>query len=194
MSDNKPWLVPGVPWKTESAFYGWVRGQLRKGWSRHPVKNLYLQNNRYKQDNGKGRMVWHLDCEHCNKATKQTQIQVDHILPAGSLKTTEDIGKFVERLFFVTFDTIRVVCIPCHQIITYAERTGLSFEDAKIEKQCVEIMKKSVHDLKVWLSDRHEPYLTPKSKNRDAVRRLLDEEVWDVTLNDGLDEWEWDDE
>ena len=173
METGKPWTIEKTPWATEAAFYGWVRGQLRKGWTRHPVKNLYLQNNRYKKENVKGRMVWHLDCEQCNTPTTQTKIQIDHIHPAGSLKTTEDIGKFVERLYFVTFNTIRVVCIPCHEVITHAERTGLSFEEAKVDKQCIHIMKKSVHNLKRWLSDRQEEYLTPKPKNKEVVRRLL---------------------
>lgn len=173
MSKHKPWLVRGAPWKTEAAFYSWIRSQLRKGWSRHPVKNLYLQNNRFKSLNERGRITWHLECEHCRKNTPQTKIQVDHLNPAGSLKTTEDLGKFVERLYFVTFDTIRVLCIPCHQTITYAEKKGLSFEDAKIEKQVVDIMKKSKHDLEMWLQDRHEKYVTPKGDNKDTVRRLL---------------------
>lgn len=170
---KEPWNVEGVPWVTEAAFYAWVRGQLRKGWSRHPVKNLYLQNNRYKKENDKGRLVWHLNCEQCSIPTTQTKIQVDHIHPAGSLKTTEDLGKFVERLYFVTFDTIRVVCIPCHGIITYSERKGLSFDEARIEKQCIHIMKKSKFDLEEWLEWRGEKYITPKAKNKEVVRRLL---------------------
>lgn len=170
---HNPWDVPGVPWKTEAAFYGWVRGQLRKGWSRHPVKNLLIQNNRFKKDNGKGRKTWHLECDICKQDTPQTKIQIDHIHPAGSLKTTEDIGKFVERLYFVTFDTIRPLCIPCHEIITFAERKGITFEEAIIEKQVVDIMKKSVHDLKIWLQHRHEEYLTPKPLNKDVIRRVL---------------------
>jgi hypothetical protein len=168
--------VKGVPWKTESAFYGWVRGQLRKGWTRHPVKNLLLQNNRFKKDNGKGRMTWHLECSQCKQDTPQTKIQIDHIHPAGSLKTTEDIGKFVERLYFVTFDTIRPVCIPCHEVITFAERKGLSFEEAKIEKACVKIMALGVHDLTLMLKKHGYLYMTPKEKNRDNVRRIVSEE------------------
>ena len=170
---SNPWDVPGVPWKTESAFYGWVRGQLRKGWSRHPVKNLLIQNNRFKKDNGKGRKTWHLECSICKEDTPQTKIQIDHIHPAGSLKTTEDIGKFVERLYFVTFDTIRPVCIPCHEVLTFAERKGITFDEAVVEKQVVDIMKKNTPNLKKWLLDRGEEYLTPKPLNKDVVRRVI---------------------
>jgi hypothetical protein len=170
---SEPWNVPGVPWKTESAFYGWVRGQLRKGWTRHPVKNLLIQNNRFKKDNGKGRKTWHLECSICKEDTPQTKIQIDHIHPAGSLKTTEDIGKFVERLYFVTFDTIRPVCIPCHEVVTFAERRGISFDEAKIEKACVKIMALSVHKLTLMLKKHGYVYTKPKKSNIGNVRRIV---------------------
>jgi hypothetical protein len=170
-----PWDVKGVPWKSEAAFYGWVRGQLRKGWSRHPVKNLLIQNNRFKKDNGKGRMTWHLNCEQCKKATPQTKIHVDHLLPStvGGLKTEADFGRFIYRLYFVSFEDLQLLCIPCHDIKTYSERKGCSFEEAVIEKQVICIMKKGVLDLKKWLSDHNEEYLTPKPLNADTIRRIL---------------------
>lgn len=172
---NKPWLVKGVPWKTQSAFESWVRGQIRRGWSRHPVKNLYIQNHRFKKDNGKGRLTWHVECEQCKQDFPQSKTQVDHLLPStvGGLKTSEDWGRLVTRMYYVTFDDIQILCKPCHDVKTYSERKNITFNEAVIEKQVVEIMKKSLHDLKIWLSDRHEAYLTPKPLNKDVVRRLL---------------------
>lgn len=173
MMMNKPWEVKGAPWSTESAFYSWVRGQLRRGWSKHPIKNLLIQNNRFKKDNGKGRHTWHLECSICKEDTPQTKIQVDHIIPAGSLNTTEDIGKFVERLYFVTFDTIRIVCIPCHEIITHQERYNLpTFFEAMIDKKVVQIMK-TTDSAKKFLSAYGVDYVTPKEANRDTVRSLV---------------------
>lgn len=174
---SKPWSVPGVPWKTQAAFESWVRGQIRKGWSRHPVKNLYIQNNRFKKQNAKGRITWHLECEQCKKDTPQTKVNVDHLHPATvmGLKTEEDYGRFIFRLYYVTFDDIQILCKPCHDVKTYSERKGISFEEAAIEKQVVDIMKKNVRDLKVWLQSKGEEYLTPKPNNRSTVRRLLDD-------------------
>ena len=173
MIKQEPWKGKGSIWKTEAGFYSWVRSQLRRGWSRHPVKNKFIQCNRFKMENAKGRMVWHLECSQCKQDTPQTKTQIDHIHPAGSLKTTEDIGRFVERLYFVTFDTIRAVCIPCHEVITFAERKGISFEEAKIEKACVKIMALSKHELTLMLTKHDYIYMTPKESNRDNVRRIV---------------------
>ena len=58
-------------------------------------------------------------------------------------------------------------------MITFAEKKGLSFEDAKVEKQVIEIMKKGKNDLVSWLKDKGEEYVTPKGDNKDIVRRIL---------------------
>jgi len=30
----------GTPWRTKSEFYVWLRGLLRRGWSKHPLRIL----------------------------------------------------------------------------------------------------------------------------------------------------------
>ena len=155
-----------------------MRGHIRRGWARHPVKNLYIQNHRFKKDNGKGRLTWHVECEQCRQDFPQGKTQVDHLLPStiGGLKTSEDWGRLVTRMYYVTFDDIQILCKPCHDIKTYSERRGLSFEDAKIEKECVKIMALSKHDLENVLTFHGYSYMTPKESNRDNVRRIVNEE------------------
>lgn len=121
---NKPWEVPGSPWKTESAFWSWVRGQLRRGWNIHPIKHLYLQSKRHKKKNERGREIWHITCENCDNCFKKADIQVDHIEPSGSLKCDEDIERFVKRLYFITFDDLQLLCDECHKDKSYRERYG----------------------------------------------------------------------
>lgn len=174
MKDNNPWEMQESPWKTEAAFYAWVRGQLRRGWSRHPVKHLYLKQNRYKKENARGKMTWHLTCEQCELAAPQTQIEIDHIVPAGSFTCKEDIQGFVERLYFVTFDTIRAVCKECHGILTHQERHGIkSFFEANVDKQVVSIMKRPAATVKNLVEEYGYTYLTPKEKNRKNVRIIV---------------------
>lgn len=54
---------------------------------------------------------------------KQKQVQVDHIIPAGSLKNAEDAAGFINRLF-VGPDKLRILCIGCHKHITKEQRNG----------------------------------------------------------------------
>lgn len=171
-ASNKPWELPETPWKTESAFWSWVRGQLRKGWSRHPVKHLYLKQKRYKAQGKRGKMIWHLDCEICDESTPQSNIEIDHIIPSGSLKSEEDLGRFAARLYVVTFDTIRALCRDCHQISTHADKKGLSFFEAKVDKEVIKVMKSATR-VKEVVKAFGEEYKTPKEKNRETIRKII---------------------
>jgi len=140
MSSKKMW-GDGTPWGTENAFWTWMRGGLRRSlWMRHPVKLALLKEKRYRAPLGRvsksgiAQLVWAIDCSVCAQCVKQSNAEVDHIHEAGSLKNVEDIQSFIERLAFVTSDDLRVVCKPCHKILTYASRYGVSFEEAKKRK------------------------------------------------------------
>jgi len=148
MSSKKIW-GEGTPWKTQAAFWTWVRGGLRRSlWMRHPVKIALLKEKRYRaplgrlSESGIAQLVWAIDCSVCAQCVKQSNAEVDHIHDAGSLKSREDIASFVERLAFVTTDDLRVVCKPCHKILTYASRYGVSFEEARERKQEIAKRKK----------------------------------------------------
>lgn len=134
----------GKPWKTESAFWAYIRGGLRRAvWMRHPVKIEHLKKNRYKDGLGAGgKEVWCCTCAICGETKRQSDCQVDHISPAGSLKKIEDISPFIERLAFVEDKDIRILCKSCHAICTYAERYGLTFEKARDRKKEIARRKK----------------------------------------------------
>lgn len=61
-------------------------------------------------------------CSACGNYFKQTDVQVDHTIPAGTLKDYNDLPKFVERLF-VAKDELSVMCKPCHTIKSNKEKT-----------------------------------------------------------------------
>jgi len=44
----------------------------------------------------------------------------------------------------INFDSIRVVCKPCHRIVSYATRMNITFEEAAIEKEAIAFSKMSV--------------------------------------------------
>ena len=129
-------------WKTESAFWNWLRGGLRRAvWKTHPVKLSFMKSNRYKAPIGRGgNEVWAVECAMCKKEVRQSNAQVDHIKPAGSLKCKEDIQPFVEGLAFVEEKDLQWLCKPCHSCKSYAERYGVSLAEAK--KRKAEIAKK----------------------------------------------------
>jgi hypothetical protein len=71
---------------------------------------------------GKGKQQkWEFRCSECGKYHKAKEVSVDHIIPAGSLNSFEDVAGFVERLF-VGQEGLQVLCTACHAVKTQAER------------------------------------------------------------------------
>jgi len=67
------------------------------------------------------RTKWVYTCASCEEQFKSTEVQVDHIKPAGTLKTYSDLPKFVETLFCEA-DNLQVLCKECHDVKTKEER------------------------------------------------------------------------
>ena len=162
---------PESPWKTESAWWGYLRGCLRKAWSRNPIKLNLLKSKRRQIPNpnpkGKKDTVWGFDCEMCNGTFPMNQGEVDHIVGAGSLKAVEDIQGFVERLLFVTEDDLRLICKGCHRAVTYAEKSGMSFDDAVIEKEAIRLGNEGLD--KEWLISHDVVPASTKAKRREQI-------------------------
>lgn len=106
--------------KTEAAFFGMIRSNLRKLSIRWKPRSDYLLENRRPKKNG-GRSKWEYECQICHKWFIRAHIQVDHIVPCGSLNCFEDIGPFVKRLLCEK-DGYRALCIDCHKTVTNKER------------------------------------------------------------------------
>lgn len=106
-----PW--PTYPEWTTAKFWSFIRSGLREKFNRWPPK--YEAIREAKVARGK------YQCASCGELFKQTEVQVDHITPTGTLKSFEDLPEFVEKMFVDT-SGLQVLCKPCHQIKTNEER------------------------------------------------------------------------
>lgn len=104
---------------TESQYWSFIRSGLRSKSLRYPAKFLAL-NAAKKTVRGK-KHRYEYQCAHCDKWFKGTEIEVDHIEGCGSLKSAEDLPRFVSRLFCEPED-LQVLCKPCHHNKTQEER------------------------------------------------------------------------
>jgi len=66
------------------------------------------------------RLKWEYQCNHCNKWFPDKDVQVDHIVPVGTLKCAEDLIGFLERL--TPEEGFQVLCKECHNTKTQSER------------------------------------------------------------------------
>jgi len=183
MVGKEPWEQCPDVWKTKAQFFQWMRGQMRRAWSRHPVKVAYMAQHRTRvplgrktTKNPKG-LVWGCQCEHCKQEFKQTECEVDHINAAGSFKGWHDFEAWMTRLMHINFDSIRVVCKGCHRIISYAALTGITFEEAKLEKEVIAFAKGSVTQQCNELFSLNIGECTNAKQRRAAYKKYLQEKV-----------------
>lgn len=157
----KPWEEYPLFWKTEAAFLSYIRGGIRRHlWAKNPVKLQFIKESRRQivnpNPNNRKRFptVWGAVCESCGKEFATKDMEVDHKTGEYSLRKVEDIQSFVEGIVFVRMQDLALLCKPCHKAKTYAERSGMSVEDAIIEKQAIVLMKLSPAEQKKWIADR----------------------------------------
>ena len=83
---------------TEAAFFGWIRSLLRmrymRGWK------------------------WEYQCADCKDWFLRKEVDIDHIVPCGTLKSFKDLSLFCERLF-VEKEGLQVLCKVCHKKKTH---------------------------------------------------------------------------
>ena len=134
-------------WKTKASLMSYLRGGLRRScWLKHPVKLEFIKNNRERIPNpnprGKVDTVWGGRCNVCKNLFVQSKLAVDHIREySASLKDIEDVQKFVELIALVTEDDLQFVCKDCHENISYSQKNGCSFEEARVRKKHILIAK-----------------------------------------------------
>ena len=102
---------------TESAFWSMIRSTLRRRtmyWK--PIQNAKNAARRpYVGTNP--RQKWEYQCEECQNWFTGKEIEVDHIEEAGSLRSSDDLKGFIERLFVE--EGFQVLCKSCHSTKTH---------------------------------------------------------------------------
>ncbi len=136
MGTKTPPFEPYPTW-TQAKFFGFLRSGLREKFNRWPPKYEVIKEaaetvlakdehgNRVVYKTGKKagdfKTIKMYKCAECKQLFKQKEVQVDHIMPAGTLKSFEDLGKFAENLFVGT-GQLQVMCKPCHESKTQQEK------------------------------------------------------------------------
>src|SRR5574344_465528 len=75
--------------------------------------------------------------------------EVDHLKGGVGFHDWETFVEWQKRILLVSFDDLRELCIECHKIINHQQKTGLSLEEARIDKTAIDLVK-TKRD-KVWL-------------------------------------------
>lgn len=98
---------------SESAFWLFIRNALRRRsivWK--PIA-LCRERARRRYNGPNKRQKYEYQCNVCKNWFKGNEVAVDHIIPAGSLKSAQDLPHFVETLF-CEIDNLQCICTVCH--------------------------------------------------------------------------------
>ncbi|HEY8361785.1 MAG TPA: HNH endonuclease signature motif containing protein [Tissierellaceae bacterium] len=109
---------------TESEYFSKIRSSLRRAFRYWlpAMEALKLASRPYVGPNKLQKKEY--QCAECKKWFKQTEVEVDHIIPVGSLKSYDDIVPFLKRLTPEDVSCFAVMCKPCHQIKTNKEKNA----------------------------------------------------------------------
>lgn len=176
MEGPKLWERYPEIWPTKASFFAWLRGSLRRAvWEKYPPKLKFKNENCSKPPSsytGKGRSGAH--CALTGKWECKSKLEVDHIEGNVSLKDWEDLLGFIIHLCG-TEDDFQLVTRDAHKIKSYADRKGISFEEAILEKKVIAFSKKKADEQKRKLRSLGvgEEDLTSAAKRKVAMRKIL---------------------
>lgn len=185
MSRINPWehkLAPKVNWKTKSNYFVWLRGQLRRIWADNPLRKEWKkQQLRPVTKEEKSAKKFHTStknvgqCYLCKKWFAGSKLECDHVQESNGCYDFETAEQFLWHCGADDPSNWALACKPCHKIKSYADKQGISFEDAKVEKEVIALTKKSIADQKKLLSFHgfQEEDMSNNDKRRDCFRELI---------------------
>lgn len=98
---------------SNAGFFSWIRSRLRKmsqAWK--PIQEVKKDAKRpYVGENKRRKFSY--ECSKCKNLFSDKEVAVHHTIPAGTLKSFEDIGTFCKNLF-VEKNLLILLCDDCH--------------------------------------------------------------------------------
>lgn len=160
---------------TENELKQLIRSAVRKRWMAHPTKLSFMEMGKVPDLDPKSRTRFRIQCNICQGWFKDTDVQCDHIKGENSFTSLSEALQWMSSILDVGYDDLQRLCLECHSTKTHMEATGLSFEEAKIDKQTITIQKVKGGDVK-WLEARDiAPGKNSKIRKQQIIDKLKEE-------------------
>ena len=136
-----------------------LRARIRKAWQFHPMKRLYKESKAKRIKNPRPNprrgfeFVKGYTCEICGRDFVEKDIEVDHKVGHNKFTHIDDFNSYANRILHVAPEDLQILCAypdtdvrsrerhSCHKVKSYAESSGLTFEEALIIKRVISIEK-----------------------------------------------------
>ena len=179
---KNPWESHPDIWKTKSAFFVWLRGSLRRAvWEKYPPK-LQLKNELCSPPpkGYSGRAKSGAGCALTGEWTAKSYLEVDHIKGNASLRDWDDVLGFIQHLC-PDKSNLQLVSKEAHKIKSYAEKQGITFDEAVIEKKIIKIVNDKLD--KTFFTDRKLKVPSNVTLRKTEIRKILKSELPIVFLD-----------
>lgn len=170
----------------------WWRSGVRQLWGNSIFKQEFMKSkavvitNTNERSKKRFPKVTKYKCEICGNYFGVRECELDHLEDENSLKSYDDVNSFIKNIMFTSPDKLQVLCkdkrkkgvgvvyMGCHGVKTYASRYGISFEEAKIRKEIIQLKKeKKVVDKLLELSVNLSAIPKRKSDQEDLLYKLM---------------------
>ena len=108
---------------TESQYFGKIRGALRNAFRYWKPAMVALEAASRPSKSANKRLKKEYKCAKCKKFFPRSNVEIDHIVEAGSLRCYEDIVPFIKRLTAEDIKSYQILCKKCHQAKTQDYKT-----------------------------------------------------------------------
>lgn len=162
-----------------------VRTMIRSMWGDSIFKTEFLKNNSVLVENTNTRSmkrfpyVRRYRCAICGELFGSTEVELDHVESENTLTSYEHINDFMTNIVLTSPDKLQVLCkdkkskklgvtrFGCHGIKTYSERYNVSFEEAKAEKEALQLIKQKKD--KDYCIENNIPVQSTQALRRKAI-------------------------
>lgn len=176
--EQEPWEKHPDIWKSQAAFFNYLRGSIRMIWSRYPAKLSWKKTQLVDPPPGySGRAKKLGQCHYCKEMFAASHLEVDHVVAAGSCNSWETVLQFLQRLLDVNNNWV-LACKTCHKVKSYAERMGIAFDSALLEKRVIAFMKKPKEEVLAFCQEHgyNANTLTNAEKRKQALTEIFAKE------------------
>lgn len=154
----KPWLYKGSIWETKAKYYNWVRGSLRRLWTKYPIANSF-KNSMCRKATKEDITKYHLhpntkligQCYVCRQWFPKSKLQIDHTEPAGSCNSYESAHAFLDAQVMYPPEKMGLICHKDHKIKSHADNYGMTFGEAREDKRRIAFFNQPLPDVKKQL-------------------------------------------